>query len=390
MISPFGQRHAAHHFYAGFHEIHNTGRLGHESAEQVMPVVDRWLEGHAARDNWYLHLNFWDIHTPYRVPASYGDPFKNDPLPAWLTPEVLAKHNRKTGPHSSMEIGMYTDVENPKYPRHPGKLTDMTQLRRMIDGYDTAIRYVDDQIKIIVEKLKAAGVYEDTVIIISADHGENQGELGIYGEHGTADDRTCRVPMIIKWPGTTSAGKVDTGLHYSLDLAPTLMDMLGGETPDIWDGQSFADTIRTGKPQSREDLVISQCCHVCQRSVRFGDWLYMRTYHDGFHLFPQEMLFNLADDIHEQNDLAAQHPELCREGAWRLARWHDAQMQKMAIYCSDVIDPLWTVVREGGPYHAQHDGQNSQLPKYIQRLEATNRADGAAALRRKYAAFLPG
>src|ERR671927_276079 len=50
-------------FYAGFHEIHNTGAGGMESAEEVWPVVKRWLENNAARDNWYLHLNFWDPHT---------------------------------------------------------------------------------------------------------------------------------------------------------------------------------------------------------------------------------------------------------------------------------------------------------------------------------------
>ena len=49
---------------------------------------------------------------------------------------------------------------------------------------------------------------------------------------------------------------------------------------------------------------MSQCAHVCQRSVRFDDWLYMRSYHDGYHLFPQEMLFHLATDPHEQRNVA--------------------------------------------------------------------------------------
>lgn len=42
---------------------------------------------------------------------------------------------------------------------------------------------------------------EDTAILISADHGESLGELGIYSEHGTADEATCRIPMIVRWPG---------------------------------------------------------------------------------------------------------------------------------------------------------------------------------------------
>jgi hypothetical protein len=170
--------------------------------------------------------------------------------------------------------------------------------------------------------------------------------------------------------------------------------LLGGKKQDLWDGASYAKTITDGASAGREDVVVSQCAHVCQRSVRWGDgqgrqWLYVRTYHDGFHLFPQEMLFDLKADPHEQDDVGPGYADVCREGAWRLARWHDAQMQKMARTSSDSTDPLWTVIREGGPFHALHEPGRSPLPKYLERLEKTGRADGAAALREKYAAYLP-
>ncbi len=387
MISPFGQRHGAHWFYAGFNEIHNTGKGGMESAEVVRPVVDKWLADNAARDNWYLHINYWDPHTPYRVPDSYGEPFANDPLPAWLTePGLIERHNKMVGPHTSLDINMYNGDSPAKFPRQPGKFTDLAGLRKQIDGYDTGIKYSDDQVGHIVAALKAAGVYDDTAIIISADHGENQGDLGIYGEHATADAGTCRVPMIIKWPGG-AAGKTDDALHYNLDFAPTLMDLLGGKPQPLWDGQTYAGAIKPAAPTApaRSELVLSQCVHVCQRSVRWDQWLYMRTYQDGFHLFPQEMLYDLAADPFEQNDLAAKHPDLCREGAWRLERWHDAQMQKIAkVFPHDVTDPLWTVIAEGGPYHALHDPGRSPLPEYLEHLEATGRSEGAKALRAKY------
>lgn len=393
MISPFGQRHAAHWFYAGFHEIHNTGKNGLESAEEVMPVVRKWFGDHLGEDNWYLHINFWDPHTPFRVPAEYGEPFRDDPLPRHLDDDALIqRHKKKTGPHSAQDLGMYRSGNPQRWPREVEAITDRATMKKWIDGYDTAIRYVDDQIRWIVEQLKAAGVYDDTAIIISADHGENQGELGIYSEHGTADRGTCHIPCVIKYPGI-KAGASDEGLHYNVDLAPTLMDLLKRDKPGIWDGQSFAQTLRTGQPQGRQQLVLSQCCHVCQRSVRWNDgtrqWLYMRTYHDGFHLFPREMLYDLASDPFEQNDVASEHPEVCREGAWRLANWHDEQMQKMAVTASDVVDPLWTVIAEGGPMHARHRPSDSPLPAYLKRLEATGRADGARALREKYARWLP-
>jgi len=393
MVSPFGQRHAAHWFYAGFNEIHNTGKGGLESAEEIQPVVAKWLDANAAKDNWYLHINFWDPHTPYRVPSDYGNPFEKEPLPAWLDDdEVIRLHRKAVGPHTAQDLEMYGDHEAPEFPRSCGKLTDKASLRKVIDGYDTGVRYADDHIGAIVENLKKAGVYEDTLIVISADHGENLGELGIYAEHGTADEGTCHIPLIIKHPKGVS-GREDNGLHYNLDLAPTLMDLLGGDKPPLWDGQSYASTVLKGESCGREDLVVSQCAHVCQRSVRWDKWLYMRTYHDGFHLFPQEMLYDLESDPHEQVNLAERHPEVCREGAWRLSRWHDAQMQKMTQNSCDAVDPLWTAIKEGGPFHA-YLGHGPGQPglegfhAYLKRLEATGRAEGAAMLRSKYAHHL--
>ena len=204
----------------------------------------------------------------------------------------------------------------------------MADLRRFIDGYDCGIRYMDDHIGQLFAALEQAGVMDDLAIIISSDHGENLGELGLYGEHGTADNITCRIPLIIRWPGGAQ-GSVDKGLHYNLDLGPTLAELLGRPAKPHWDGESFAPTITRRADRGREYLVISQGCHVCQRSVRWGDWLYMRTYHDGYHLFPAEMLYNLADDPHEQHDLAAARPDLCAQGLRYLTEWHDQMMATM-------------------------------------------------------------
>lgn len=373
-ISPFGHRHAARQFLAGFNEVHATGKGGMESAEDVQPIVEKWLHDHAREDNWYLHVNYWDPHTPYRVPRDYPCPFENDPLPEWLTPEVLEHHRRHPGPHGAQDLGMFDNRINCRYPRDIGELKSMEDLRDWMNGYDTAIRYVDDQIGKIVRILQEAGVYEDTVIVITADHGENQGELGLYGEHGTADHITCRLPMIVKGPGV-KAGGVDRGLHYQIDFAPTLAEWLGFEAPDRWDGQSYLRSLREGMDTGRDYLVLSQCAHVCQRSVRFGDYLYIRTYHDGFHLFPSEMLFDVVRDPHEEHNLAEERRELCDRGLRLLTEWHDGMMARSG---SDV-DPLWTVIREGGPFHAR-----GRLAEFAKRLEATGRGAAVAELRRRH------
>jgi choline-sulfatase len=374
LISPFGERHSAWTFYAGFNEIHNTGKSGMESAEEVTPTVLDWVKNNAANDDWFLYVNYWDPHTPYRAPLPFGNPFEDEALPEWISDEVLEKHIKKVGPHSASEINMYNSNTSSDFPRHPGEITDKASLRRMIDGYDTGIKFMDDNVGMIFRALEEQGVMEDLIVIITADHGENQGELGIYGEHGTADQGTCRIPMIIRWPGKTN-GEVDHGFHYHLDLNPTLADLLGKNPMNSWDGQSYAKVIEDKETHSRDYLVISQCAHVCQRSVRFGDYLYIRTYHDGYHLFNKEMLFNLKEDPYEQHDLAETQRDICKEAVYLLNEWHDEMMNTMKYD----VDPLWTVMKEGGPYHAK-----GFLKDYLVRLENTGRGEAIPELKRRH------
>lgn len=375
-VGGFGERHAAWSFYAGFREIHDTGKGGMESAEDVTPTALDWIERNAARDDWYLQVNYWDPHTPYRAPASFGNPFAKEPLPGWFTPELLEEHKRHAGPHSALDLYMYHGSFDPRWPRYPGELHDMADLRRFIDGYDCGIHYMDTHLGQLFAALERAGVMENLAIIISSDHGENLGELGLYGEHGTADSITCRIPMIIRWPGG-ARGSVDDGLHYNLDLGPTLAELLDRPANPHWDGESYAPTILRGTDRGREYLVISQCCHGCQRSVRWGDWLYMRTYHDFYQLFPEEMLYNLASDPHEQNDLASARPDLCSQGLRYLTEWHDRLMATMPAGHSE--DPMQIVLAEGGPFHAR-----GFLKEYIKRLEGTGRGYAVEELKRRH------
>jgi len=362
-ISPFADRHSAWWFYAGFAEMYDPGKGGMESAEEVTPRALEWLARHAKNDHWLLHVNYWDPHTPYRAPDTFDNPFAHDPLPAWITPEVLAQHRECVGPHCAREINMYDNHEEPRYPRQPGELRGMHDLRRLFDGYDCGVRYADQHVGMICDALRRAGVFDDTLIIVSADHGENMGELGIYAEHGTADHATCRIPMIVRGPGIVR-GHVDRGLHYNLDLLPTLAELCGQPRAPQWDGQSFLPALQRGAECGRPYLVLSQCAHVCQRSVVVDKWLYMRTYHDGYHLFPNEMLFDIVNDPHEQSDVAVAHPDVCAYAARELQEW----LAPMLPGLHGASDPLWTVLSEGGPFHAR-----GQLAHYRAYLEQTGR-----------------
>ncbi len=373
-VSTFPERHSSWWFNAGFHECYNVGGRGGESGEEVLPVALDWLKRNRDREDWFLHVHFWDPHTPYRAPKSFGNPFENEPFHTWIDKDVLEQHKKAVSPHGINELNMYNDATSPRYPRQLGKAENEEELRQIFDGYDCGIRYTDECVGQILDLLKEQGIYEDTAVIITSDHGENMGELAIYSEHATADYPTCHIPFILKWPGG-KRGMVESSFHYSLDLLPTMADLLGVKKCSNWDGLSYVKAVTEGVQTGRESLVISQMAHVCQRSARFGDWLYIRTYHDGFHLFPKEMLFNVKEDPHEQHDVKEQYPEICAKGAKIILDWHDEQMMKS----DSQIDPLWTVMHEDGPYHT-----HGHLEEYIERLEHTGREEGARLLREKY------
>lgn len=389
-ISSFPDRHGAWWFNGGFDETYNVGKRGLEPAHEVIPLALDWLERKKDTEDWFLHLHVWDPHIPYRTPESYGKPFEDEPVPDfWMTQEILEDHRKhKPGTHCAVEVTGYHNTPDPKTPRQITEIKDLTDFKTMIDEYDTGIWYADQQLAQVFDKLKEQEIYEDTVIIISSDHGEDLGELGCYCEHGEADYITTHIPLIIKWPGCAK-GAVSGGFHYNVDLLPTLMDLMGNippftcnrvvgkPNPVRYDGKSFAENVRTGADGGRDYLVVSQCAHVCQRSVRFGDWIYIRTYHDGYHLTESEELFNVKEDPHEIHNLAKENPEVCWHGAWYLERWVAENMLSNIYNCHE--DPVWRVIAEGGPFHCR-----GYLYDYCKRLEETGREECAEELRKKH------
>ena len=369
-VSPFADRHSAWWFCAGWSEMYNPGKRGGEAADEVTPYALDWIKRNAAKDNWMLHVNYWDPHSPYRTPAEFGNPFADDPPPAWHTEQIRRKNWDSFGPRSAQEpTGQYGDSKclSATYPRMVDQIAGLDDYRRWIDGYDCGIRYADEHCGQILAALAEAGVLDETLVIITSDHGENQGELGVYGDHHTADHITSRVPMIVRVPGL-GGGRVDQALHYQTDVGATLVELLGGQVPAEWDGRSFAQALRARSEQGRDHVVFSQNCWACQRAVRWDDWLFIRTYHTGQKDLPARMLFNVAEDPHELCDLTDQKPELADHGQALIEQW----TAEMMATSESQIDPMWTVMREGGPLHCRHIGS-----RYIEHLRNTGRGNHA-------------
>lgn len=373
-ISSFGERHGCWHWYAGFNEIVNPGMRGMERADEVTPLALDWLKRKGKEKPWFLHVNLWDPHTPYRTPDAFGNPFKDDPMPEWVTADLITSQNENYGPHGAREPNGYGyETLHERFPLGPAPIDGVAKAKAWFDGYDMGVRYADHHVGLLIEQLEALGIADETVIVVGADHGENLGELNIWGDHQTADQFTCRVPLIIRWPG--GGGRVDDGLHYHFDWAATLIELLGGAVPGNWDGRSFADAFRAGDVESRPWLLLSQGAWSCQRGVRFRrdghEYMLLRTYHNGYRPFPEHMLFDLTTDPHQQHDLATTKPAILADGLACLDEW----LGRMARESNHDVDPLMTVMREGGPFHTR-----GELAGYLKHLRATGRAAHADTL----------
>jgi len=365
-ISPYAERHSAFWFYSGFREMFNTGKGGMEIADDVYPYAEKWLNKNGHRDNWFLHVNTWDPHTPYRTPMSFGNPFEDDPIPSWITEDIIQEHRKSYGSHSARDLAGFRNTRPSRYFKRLEGLREIRNLKdfkQFIDGYDVGIRYADEMVGKIIEIIEKLGIYDDLIIMVSSDHGESQGELNVYGDHCTADHIINRVPMIIKWPEKNWKQEYDSFI-YTTDVAATMVEGLGTKTPDFWDGKTFYKEIENGEKFGRDYLVISQNAWSCQRTVRFDNWTMIRTYHTGLKNFPEIMLFDYENDFHMTTNLANDKPEVVARGIELLDKWYS---EMMATSPSD-IDPMKTVIEEGGPLHTRRE-----LKGYLNWLKKSGR-----------------
>ncbi len=378
-FSPYVERHSAWWFCEGWREFFNPGKSGLESADEIAPQAIDWLRRHGKEDNWLCHINLWDPHTPYRTPVSFGNPFEDEPVDPWYTEQLRRAQWESFGPGGPQEpAGAFGKAWSRSQGqaagpgcfsrRAPDRVASLSDYKLWIDGYDCGIRYADSWVNKILGALADCEVLDETAIIITSDHGENFGELSVIGDHPVADHCTSRVPMIIRWPSVT-AGGLETALHYQTDVAATLIELVGGEVPAHWDGRSFAEALRAGRSEGRDFLVLSQCAWSCQRAVRWEDYLFIRTYHTGLKNYPARMLFDVCVDPHETENLAEKMEEVADHGQALLEQWTGEMMSSSTVG----EDPMWLVMREGGPFHTRRELRD----KYLRHLRGTGRDKAA-------------
>src|SRR5947209_18664229 len=97
----------------------------------------------------------------------------------------------------------------------PFAISNRADFKKLIDGYDGGITYMDKHVGQLLEVLHELGIEDEVGFIVSADHGESQGEHGIYAEHPSATEPVHDIPLIISMPGVTEPGLVNDHLAYN-------------------------------------------------------------------------------------------------------------------------------------------------------------------------------
>jgi len=341
-FSNFADRHNALWFMYGWSEFHTPNlKGGDETAGEVNALLLRWLKTNATRENYFLHINYWDVHRCYKMDASWADRFTGTPVPQTFPDEqTIAQHQNFSGRCTAQ--GQIKDGISP-WALMPGSVSNRSDFEQMVTGYDAAIAYTDAHVAQVLEELDRQGVLEDAVVIISGDHGDAFGEHGIYSDHVCSDECIQRVPLIMRFPGVTPAGRSAGQLLYNVDFAPTLCDLLGFPVPQEWDGSSFKDVIEGTAGSGREFLVWDCALYVVQRAVRTRQYLMLRTYDQGeYRQFAPVELYDMIQDPYQTQNIAQERRDIVQQCSEYVESWVQDQMSKSHW----AVDPISEVLRE--------------------------------------------
>lgn len=191
---------------------------GDRDAKAITDEALRWLE-RRPQERFALYLHYLDAHTPYRPPTEYIARYAD---PAYEGP-VGSTFNDNEG----ADTGKYDEADK----------------KKIVALYDAAIRYIDDQIGRILDALRAQGRLDSTLIVLSADHGEEFWDHGRFFHGQSLYDELLHVPLIVRLPNGAHAGTVVDRPVRSIDIAPSILEWLGLPRPDGFTGASLAAAI---------------------------------------------------------------------------------------------------------------------------------------------------
>ncbi len=244
------------------------------------------LENHSGDNPFFIWTHFMDTHAPYV--SGHGKRWYRD------TRRYLQHLGYGNGIDPAAAL-----------KRKPKTDDDAAAIRAL---YDAAVHSTDEAIGIIIDALDRTGLRDNTLVVISGDHGEELGEHGDFGHYFLLYQHNTHVPMVMSMPGIESRNVDD--LVSILDLGPTMTDVCGVATPAQWDGRSVRDPAVARREHLLQETFYAGSCLFDIRPVYFG----VRT--QDFHFLWQErvdgadrfspgrpQLFDAHADPAQQNDL---------------------------------------------------------------------------------------
>jgi arylsulfatase len=189
----------------------------------------------------------------------------------------------------------------------------------VINLYDGETAYMDRHLRSVFKALEP--VQDDTLVILTADHGEIMDEqLGFFDHHGLYEGN-IHVPLIFYWPGKLPRGKRVPGFVQNLDIAPTLLELAGIVDKDRMEGKSLLPTVFGLRDGNYEVLYFSEATWEVKRAIRTERWKLIDSIEQDPHGRPMQELFDLANDPTEQRNVASQYPEVVAELKAQLDKW---------------------------------------------------------------------
>jgi arylsulfatase A-like enzyme len=273
--------------------------------EQAIGHMTGFLE---SEQPFYYNLNYWGPHGPYHAPTEYLDLYRNLSIPPW---ESWGEDQKsKPSIHNAHRTETTADWT----------WSDYEQLLRT---YFASITEIDDQVGRLVAFLKEKEIYENTVIIFAADHGDS---VGVH--HGLTDkslfmyEETNRLPLIIREPGTRRAGEVEERFAGTCDLYSTILDYAGLERDQAErDGRSLRPLL-DGTATTWRDCIVTEASGLdylqyTQRALRWRHYKYV------FNCGDPDELYDLREDPHELRNLVFSHAhqDLLGEMRVKLDTW---------------------------------------------------------------------
>lgn len=297
---------------------------------------------------WLCHLSYIKPHWPYIVPAPYHDMYSGDDVMP-----VNRCDAERIEPHPVHACFMNNVV---------GKSFHDSSVRdTVVAAYMGLVKQCDDQFGRLLDHLEARGRLDDTMIVVTSDHGDYLGDHWL-GEKDLFHAPSVRVPLIVYDPrakaDATRGGTCDA-LTESIDLAATFVDVIGGEVPDhILEGRSLEPWLQGDTPDWRDFAVSEYDYSATSMAVRLGlepkqarlfmiaDARYTFMHAEGDF---RPMLFDREQDPAELHDLGGD-PGSARVRALmqeRLSAWARRPSQRTTLSDADIVGMRGASRRKG-------------------------------------------